>query len=322
MAVDAPKIVEKIKEKPVDLNRYQDFEGVTITKLEAGLWYVEHKNLLFKLLLALLALIGAITWIYTLSTFGYYVFKGMNDDLAMAKELAAAQGFNHAYIKKISGQQLETYPVKIMESGSLKGAPRYDLIAEVKNPNLRHAGRLNYSFVSAGQVIANGEINILPGDDKYITALGLELAERPGNVILVNNRLDLRRLDTRIYPDWDKYKKEHLDIAISDIKFTPPRLSGLSEKLNVSQLDFIATNNSAYNYWRADMVILLTSRGQLTAINQYLLNRFRSGERREVTLSLPGVLKADSIEIVPQVDILDQKNYFNFDTEVAPGDTP
>jgi len=311
-----------VKEKPVNLDRYQDLEGVTIKKLEAGLWYVEHKELLRKLLIVMLALVGAVSWLYTLSTFGFYVFKGMVDDAAMVSELVATQGFNHAYIKQISGQQLETLPVKVLESGNVKGAPRYDLIVEIKNPNLRHAGVLNYSFVSATGIIANGEINILPGDDKYITALGLELNSRPQNVKLVNNRLDLKRLDARVFPDWDQYKKEHLNISVSDIKFTPPRLSGLSEKLNVSQLDFTATNNSAYNYWRADLVILLTSRGQLLAVNQYQLNRFKSGERREITLSMPGIIKVDQAEIIPQVDILDRKNYFNFDAEDTTDQVP
>lgn len=316
------KIKEPVKEKPVNLDRYQDLEGMTMKKLEAGLWYIEHKELLRNLLIAILVFIGSVSWIYTLSVFGLYVFKGMNDDVAMVRALVATQGFNHAYIKQISGQQLEVLPVKVLESGNVKGAPRYDLIVEIRNPNLRHAGVLNYSFVSATGILASGETNILPGDDKYITALGLELLAPPENVQLVNNHLSLTRLDTRVFPDWDKYKKEHLDISLTDTKFTPPRLTGLSEKLNVSQLDFTATNNSAYNYWRVDMVILLESRGQLLAINQYLLNRFASGERREITLSMPGVIKVDQIEIIPQVDILDQKNYFNFDGGEANNQAP
>jgi hypothetical protein len=317
MALDEQKISAKIdqpaKAKPVNLDRYQDLEGVSMKKLETGLWYIEHKALLRNILIVILALIGAVTWIITLSTFGLYVFKGMVDDMVMANQLVATQGFDHAYIKQISGQQLEVYPVRVLESANIKGEPRYDMIVEVKNPNLRHAGVLNYSLVSGDETITGGVINLLPGDDKYITALGLALENRPQNVQLVNNRLDLRRLDVRTYPDWDKYKKEHLNIVITDAKFTPPRLTGLSEKLNVSQLDFTATNDSAYNFWRADLVIMLYNRGQLVAVNQYLVDRLKSGEKREITISLPGVVKVDQIEIIPQVDILDQKNYFDFE---------
>lgn len=316
MLIDEQKINAKInqpaKAKPVNLERYQDLEGVTMKKLEAGLWYVEHKDLLRKIIIVLLVLIGTISWLNTLITFGLYVFKGMVDDAVMVKELIATQGFNHEYIKQISGQQLEIFPVKVLESGNIKGEKRYDLLVELKNPNLRHAGILNYSFLSDANVIAGGQINILPGDDKYITALGLELASRPENVKFVNNSLDLQRLDARTFPDWEKYKKEHLDISVTDIKFTPPRMTGLSEKLNVSQLDFTVTNNSAYNFWRADLIILITARGQLVAVNQYLLNSYKSGEQRKITLSMPGIIKADQVEIIPQVDILDQNNYFDF----------
>ena len=107
-----------VKEKPVNLDRYQDLEGVTIKKLETGLWYIEHKEILRKILIAVLILIGSVSWIYTLSTFGLYVFKGMNDDAAMVSELVATQGFNHAYIKQISGQQLETLPSRCWNPGT------------------------------------------------------------------------------------------------------------------------------------------------------------------------------------------------------------
>jgi len=326
MALDEQKISAKtnqpVKEKPVNLDRYQDLEGVTMKKLEAGLWYIEHRDMLRKIIIVILALVGAVSWLYTLYGFGFYIFKGMNDDATMFRELVSTESFDHAYLVKIGGQQLELFPVKVFESSNVKGEPRYDLIAEVINPNLRHAGLLNYSFVSGSEVIASGEINILPGDDKYITALGLDLAERPGNAKMVINNLALKRLDARAFPDWDKFKKEHLNISVSDIKFTPPRLTGLSEKLNVSQLDFTATNNSPYNFWRTDFIILLTNRGQIIAANQYLLDRFKSGEVREVTLSLPGVIKSDQIEVIPQVDILDDNNYFDFEAGSPDDMTP
>ena len=306
------------KDKPVNLERYQDLEGVTMKKLEAGLWYVEHKKLLYYFFIGMLALIGTVSWLYTLTTFGFYIFKGMNDDVAMIKELVAIQGFDHSYIAQISGQQLQIYPVAVLESGNLKGSPRYDLAVEIKNPNLRHWGVMQYTFVSNDLPLVTGQTNILPGDDKYLMALGLELAVKPTNVKLQINGLNLQRLDSRALPDWEKYKQEHFNIQITDSKFTPPRMTGLSEKINVSQLDFSVANNSAYNYWRTDLMILMSNRGQLLAVNQYLLNRFKSGERRNITISMPGIIKIDKIEIIPQVDILDQNNYFDFDGSANP----
>ena len=52
---------------------YTGPEGITTKQLEAGLWYVEHKQLLRRILYGFLILTAAVSWTYTIYGFAYYL---------------------------------------------------------------------------------------------------------------------------------------------------------------------------------------------------------------------------------------------------------
>ncbi len=314
--IDDTKINGKnrVEDKPVNIDRYQDLDGVSMKKLEAGLWYLEHRELFFKILIGALIAIAVATWTNTLWNFGYYLFKGMNEDEALIRQLLATRSFDHDYIATLVAHPPIIGPVSVFEVNTGKGLPRYDLYATITNPNPRQVGSFDYSFKSAAGELADARSFLLPGETKVLLALSIESDRAPENVQLAIQSISWRRLGARELPDWEAYRNERLNIETSDIKFTPARSSGLSEKLNVSDLSFSITNKSAYNFWQADAVILLYNRGQLAGVNRYRLERFKSGETRRVEMSMTGgANRADEIRIVPEIDILDKNNYFGFE---------
>jgi len=81
----------------------------------------------------------------------------------------------------------------------------------------------------------------------------------------------------------------------------------LSEKLNLSVVEFDIKNNTAYSYYLINLDVLLYSRGKLVAVNKYPLEKFDSGEERHVNMTWSGkVNRADKIEIIPNIDIMEK----------------
>ncbi len=79
---------EGTKPREVDLNKYKDLGGVTIKKLDWGLWHVEHREMLKKIFYGFLILVGVILWSYVIYGFAYYLLRGMAEDEIMIKEIS------------------------------------------------------------------------------------------------------------------------------------------------------------------------------------------------------------------------------------------
>ncbi|MCX6799527.1 MAG: hypothetical protein NT091_00050 [Candidatus Falkowbacteria bacterium] len=70
----------------MDLNRYQDEQGLTEQKMNFGLWFVRNRKKLLYVLIITLSLIGFLTWINTVYHFTVYFWKGAKQDEAIVKE--------------------------------------------------------------------------------------------------------------------------------------------------------------------------------------------------------------------------------------------
>ena len=120
-------------------------------------------------------------------------------------------------------------------------------------------------------------------------------------------------MDKHEIPDWQNFYENHLDIVISETSFKSAQQSGLSEKLNLNQLDFTAENKTAYNYWQVDFDILLYSGNQIVSINRYSLADLMSGEKRLVQASWPGKFgRIDQIKIIPDINIMNNDVYIEY----------
>lgn len=295
----------------VDPNKYQDLEGVTLKKLEFGLWYIEHKSFFYKLIVVCLAVIGAASWSYTIYHFSYYLARGMAEDELLIKEMVLTQAFDHDYVARLSAQ-----PPDVVLASSLElGGDKYDLVGQIRNNNKRHWGEFAYDFMSQGRSVGRGRGFVLPDESKYVLALGQTLGAPPTSLRLEISEISWHRLKPREMPSWPNYRDERLKIDLSDVKFTPARSTGLSEKINISQLEFTASNRSAYSFREIAFLTLLTNRGNLVGANRFIADDFMSGESRTMQVSWPGDLaRVDNVEVIPDLNLLDQRNYLKYET--------
>jgi hypothetical protein len=289
-----------------NIKRYEtDVTGVSMNNLEVGLWVARNKKIFQKAAIVIFAATSFSLAAYGLFGLGYYFFKGMWDDKKMVAEMVSIKTVPYDFLLERSAKNVSLSSLVVTNNGD-----SYDFYIEMKNPNQKHWGLVSYCFKSGEKDLECGDDFILPGEKKYMTALGLNLKDRPANVRFFIKDLSWRKLDPHKIFDWDAYKNERLKIKIDNITFKSGSASELSEKISLNQLSFSATNQSAYGFWEAPLLIIFYRNERVAGINKYVLKEFASYNQRQVELSLVGDLAGvNKISVVPYINILDDNNY-------------
>ena len=303
---------DKVKAKEIEKNlkNYISTEGITTKQLEIGLWYIEHKRQLKMVLISFLILISAISWVYTIYGFAYYIARGMSEDEILIKQMVQVNSVDHDYVVQVGAKGLAFGSVEIFRSSDKK----YDLYTKLQNDNPKWWAEFDYYFTVAGKQTKKTKGYILPEETKHLMVLAEDFSYYPEDGRLVIENISWHRINQHEIIDWDAYRASYLNIETADIKFIPANANPLSEKLDLNQLSFNAINHTAYNYWSVGFAILLYSSDQITAINHYVLDDFMSEQKRLVEISWPGNLgRADRIEIIPEINIMEDDIYIKYD---------
>lgn len=306
---------EEIKEKTEqqlakEVERYKDVEGLSTRKLNLGLWYVEHRQLFKNIIIGFLIVVAAVSWSYTLYGLAYYVMRGMDEDNLLAEQLVQTSTIGHNYIASLGAKDLKYFPVNILVSSNNK----YDLAALVQNINDRWYVEFDYYFLAGNEIFGRAHSFILPNEEKYLMALAQEFGVKPGQAQLVLENINWSRISRHKIPNWQDYKNSRLDIIIENAKFTPADTSKLSEKISLNQIDFEASNKTAYNYWQVDFQIVLFRGMDIVSVNKVSLNEFMSGEHRPVQVRWPGkISRVSKVEVIPELNIMKDDIYIKFE---------
>lgn len=289
------------KTKSSGLKNYKDPEGLSLGKMSLGLWLVKNRKKIISLFYIFLGSIGVVTWSIFFYTFGGYVIFGMRNDASMVNELLSLN-VDHGVVINQSPRELQYEKLYVLKLDDGK----YDFYIKITNVNERHAAEFNYFIQSGEEKIGLSSGVIFPKESKYFLVLNQEPGTDFNNPRFVVEDLKWERLSYHDYVDWDRFYSEHLDFEIKDIKFTQAQDSPLSEKINLNEVEFVVTNNSAYSYWQIDFDILLLNRSQIVAVDRYTADQFFSGETRDFKSTWPGKMpKVTNIIVTPSVNIID-----------------
>jgi hypothetical protein len=301
---------KEIKQPEMDINRYQSQDSPSSKKLELGLWLINNKQNLRRVLIVFLTVVAAVSWSYTIYGFAYYIAKGMKQDELLVKQLAETQTIGHEYIVSLAPKNISLAPTKIFRGDENK----YDFYAEIKNPNSKYWAIFDYCFLEQNQEVECGKDFILPEDSKSLMALAKNFNYLPRTANLVLKDIAWRKINQREISNWPAFRDDHLNFSLTGITFRPSAVSGLSEKLNLNTLEFSAFNKTAFNYWEAPLAILFYNGNTLVGINRYVLSEFMSKENRNVKISWPGNLSnINSVKIMPDLNIFDDDVYIKYE---------
>jgi len=296
------------KLKKVNIERYRDDEGLTVKRLDFGLWLVEHKHQLVRFFVFILIFISVISWGYFIYGFGYYIIYGIDEDRRLADGLVNTGNIDHSYFVAHAAQDLVVYAPSIINTGM----GNYDFLAKIQNPNQKHWADFNFAFYAGGREVADESGFILPGETKYVAALARTVDSNPANAQFKLTSISWHRIDPHAIADVSAFQKERLAISIEDTSFNPAVDTANTDQVKLNNLEFRATNNSAYSFWSAGFTILLYQRGAIVGVNKYTLDDFLSQTSRDVSISWPGRFgKIDTVEVFPDVNIMDPANYIS-----------
>jgi len=292
------------------LKKYKPVEGPKPWQLNWGLRWVENQKLLRRILIIILIITSVLSWGYIIYGFGYYIYRGIQEDDIVAQRLITIPKISHNLVLSSSAQDLVLGDINILPS--IKNTS--DLAVEVKNLNKDWYATFDYFYVINQQETEIKSEFMLPGEKKYLIEF-LYDGPRPSNASVSIMNLKWRRIDPRDFDvSVDQYLIANTDITINDIQLNPASSLGGSA---VSAMIFKAENNTPYNFWSVDFYFALKSGSRLLGINKYKIKQLLSGEEREVSFSWLSNSSGSKVEVIPSVDIFDADNYMPFD--LGPG---
>lgn len=270
---------------------------MTEKEIKFSEWYLSHKLLFKKILTGILIAISGGLLIFSAVLFIDWAFVTGPKERANLKTSSKVT---------ISPEARESIKAENIIFGGAQtfagGVGRYDVVAEIRNPNDLWWADLEYRFLGEGLSGQWRKAFVLPGDKKYLTELGLSLPFHPRNVYLETRNMRYHRIDNHEIPNFDQWRKDHGNIILTDKEFKQEKSSGA--------ISFKAKNDTAYNFWDTGFYALLYRGDQLASVNYTVISNFLSGETREVRMSFyEGLPTITKFEIITDLNIFDEKIY-------------
>lgn len=277
----------------IDLNKYRDPSGLTLGKINFGLWLSEKRKTISKILI--IALVAISVFFFSYSIYNYVLYFLHQDDPEVVPVT-------------VNAPRNQVVDLVVSDTQALKINGSYDLISSVQNSNDRFRADFHYCFLAAETEIFCDQGFILPGEKKYLLALNREVPSGIEAVTLQIEDVNWKRIDNREIPDWSTFYQNRLNFSFSGIKMTPSGTSG-----GRNYLEFTVSNDTAYSYSQVPLNIIFYKDQQVVGANRYVANNLMSGESRPVRLSwLTTLAGVNRSEISPDLDILDESIYLKY----------
>lgn len=285
--------------KDIDLKNFDD-GGVSLREMKFGLWLSQKRRFFVKLLTVILIVISAFFFIFSTYSYIIYFLAGDPNNQALVETFVRSP-------RKITEDLVVNQPFVFSV------ADKTDLAVLIQNPNEKFMANFNYCFQQAENNLVCGEGFIMPQEEKFITALGLDIDNRTTGVSFNLSEIFWRRIDSRKVGNWADFSNNRLNFEVSDMDFVPGEKSSLSENINLNTMKFSLANKSAYGYYEVPFDILFFRGPDLQGVNRIQLNNYLPGEKRNINLSWPGNLSGVTrTEIKPSINIMDDSVYLPY----------
>lgn len=277
-------------------------ENLTEKQLKFGYWFVTHKLLLKRFAAALLILLSALLYIFSLyHAIDYFFVRGVGERQAL-RELSL--GVDYAKLHQARSLEELKFGSPLVFGGA---RDRYDLVISALNRNKNFWASFDYKFRGAGFESPSAPGFLLPEDDKYLMQLAVPASARPRSLRVEISNVRWQRLSAHEISDPQSFVRDRTDFSVKDVKYEP---AVAREKVIISRTAFTVTNNTAFSFWRVDFPVLLMRGATPQAVNIVTAEAFRSGETRTLEVSwFESIPPVDRVEVSPSVNIFDATVY-------------
>lgn len=276
------------------INAYEDPTNLTPKNLKLGLWIVNNRKRLYRIMVIFLGIIALVSVVYALYGFIEYNTIGREREKTL---IYSSGGLD------ISDYREQNRPedLRISTPRGIASSEGTDLTVRLNNPNDKQYALFYFCFIS-GEEKACGQDFILPQQQKDLFLLNSYL--QPGDDIrFVIDQILWQKIKAYEVPDWTAFKDQRLNFEIAEAKFT-------TYSNDVAYLEFAVKNNSPFAYFAVPLDITLRQGDRITAVNRYVIYDFLGRSTREIRLLWPeGEARGGNIEITPSLNILDNSVY-------------
>lgn len=261
--------------------------------LSRGYWFVTHRAFLIRILEVVIGIVAFVTLLYSAWQTVDWLTSRKAEEEAL-RTLVQSGTDIQALLARNTPQGLEVGTATALPLGG----GRYDMVAQINNPNLRWAiQKVDYTFTTAAGEQASGSSFFLPLEDKLVMVLGVSLASSPGNVSVALSNTNWQRIR-----DIAKLSLPQFSISNQQLEVLPASDGGLS----TTRLTFDLTNESVSNFWEVGVKVLLTVGNTPQAVGYQVAQNVASQIPVRLQFFWPGQeVHSDGVVVKPEVNVLD-----------------
>lgn len=185
-----------------------------------------------------------------------------------------------------------------------EGNETYDVVAQIKNPNLGWAvNSLSYTFTVNDTETDTQTDFIMPNSEKYLMIFGMK---GPATATNARATLNLKDITWQRVPDTTK-------ISLSRFEITSPTL-GQINSLGIKKIQQVSAevkNISFESFWQTKFDIVLWQGSTIVGASVVHFNPFRSNEQKTLATQVTIAGSPNKVVIVPDINYLDSTNIIN-----------
>ena len=194
----------------LDLNKFEDSEGITLKKMNIGLWLVSNRRNFIWGFIVFLIVVSAALYGYTIYGYVDYLFFGGQRERLAIEELTKTPA-----ISEEQRLQSQAKPLENSVPQNFSSAGNSDFLTKLNNPNDKFFVKFDYCFTDNSKDIACANTFLLPTESRYVAIFN--------STSTVSSQLGFRmfnmkweRLNAHIYPDWKAFYAGHINFSTSD----------------------------------------------------------------------------------------------------------
>lgn len=279
-----------------------DYKPLTPQELDRGYFFLTHRELIKKIIMALVIFVLIILYAFMVFRFINLFQGGSWQNMA----LQTSQNYDWAsHHQQRAPQPLEVTGTQLISLGNR----RYNLVAFVNNPNLDWAIKeAQYRFVVNGEPLDSEYSFINPGEKRIIVNSSYQASDTVNSLEFNFGNLA-----------WQRVADDYQDVnwQISETNYYPAtRQTEGDRTFEVpARVTWQARNMSLYDFWEVNWQVILLNNDKIVGIQEIISKDFSSLEKRELeTIWLNPLPRVTSAEVFPIFDNLDSNNYKTLET--------
>jgi len=273
-------------------------------------WWVAHRDRIERIGVWALAVFAVVSMSFSLWHVFTYLFFGYAQDQQMVVNQVNTFSDYTSVQARYTATNVAVRGVDVFPSSP----GRFDIVADVYNPNERWIATMNYHFSYVGGETAVATDVLLPKEARPVVAFGIEESALPQGARLVIDSVKWMSIDPHQYPNIQGFIADKEQVSLSGLQFA--RAGGNDGSIS-NRIEFDITNETIFGMWSPLFFIELLNNGTRVGLIPVTIDIFLPGETRHVDVrSLVDRLFVTDVNLIPVFNVFDVSIFISPEQDV------